>query len=333
MRFEEFSLPLKAPLSTAAGEIRNRTGFVIQMGGGLGEAAPLSDWTESHGECKRALAGVEEPDCSLRSLDDAPAARHGLALAIADGDAFERGEPLYRHLGGDSADRIPVNATLGDGSPETTAEAAREAVAAGVGTLKCKVGVRSVEEDLERIRAIREAVGSEPAIRLDANGAWNRERAERAIEALSAFDIEYIEQPLPADDIAGHRALSAPVPIALDESLAGRTIPEIEAIADAADAFVLKPMALGGVDRVVDLGRKLDDVVVTTTIDAVIARTAAVHAAAALGIERACGLATADLLAADLGPDPAPISGGSISVPQEPGLGIGELWNEGECDA
>lgn len=326
MRVDAFSVPLKTPLSTAADEIREREGFLVRVDGGIGEATPLPGWTESVEECHEALAGIDDdPETGLDALDALPAARHGLSLALADREARERGVPLYRHLGGNPSEpteRLPVNATVGDGSPGETAETAHEAIEAGFGTVKCKVGARDVEADIERVRAVREAIGPEPALRLDANGGWSREEAPRALDALAEFDVEFVEQPLPADDISGHRALSSPVPLALDEALAGRSTDEIESLADAADLFVLKPMALGGVDRAVELGKALENVVVTTTIDAVVARTATVHAAAALAPEYACGLATADLLAEDLGPDPTPVSEGTIPVPEGPGLGI-----------
>lgn len=334
----EFSLPLSSPLDTAAGTIERREGIAVRLGtdpAGVGEATPLPGWTESLSECEEALDAVADTDpdtdldVALAGLDGRPAARHGLSLALLDGTARERGTPLYGHLGGDPIEEVAVNATVGDAPAEETATAAREAAADGFGTVKCKVGVRPVAEDAARIRAVREALGPDPAIRLDANGGWTREQAARALDALAEFDVEYVEQPLEPDDVAGHRELSSPVPIALDESLAGRTPEEIEAIADAADVFVLKPMALGGVDRVVELGRRLERVVVTTTIDAVLARTGAIHAAAALDVERACGLATADLLAEDLASDPAPVRDGSASVPQGPGLGTAGPWENG----
>lgn len=324
MNYEEFSLPLETPLSTAADEIHERRGFVVRVGTGVGEATPLPGWTESFEECERTLDSVADPEAALAGLADRPAAHHALSLAVMDRDAREERVSLAESLSGndDPTGVVTVNATVGDGSPEESAEEARVVVGNGFGTVKCKVGARPVDEDRERVRAVREAIGPEPELRLDANGGWSREQATRALDALAEFDIEFVEQPLPADDVAGHRALSSPVPLALDESLAGRTLEGIEALADATDVFVLKPMALGGVDRAVELGRRLENVVVTTTIDAVVARTAAVHAAAALEVERACGLATADMLANDLAPDPAPVRDGQISVPRRPGLGI-----------
>jgi L-alanine-DL-glutamate epimerase-like enolase superfamily enzyme len=96
--------------------------------------------------------------------------------------------------------------------------------------------------------------------------------------------------------------------------------------ADAADVVVLKPMVLGGPDRAVEAARACReagiDPIVSTTIDAVVARVGAVHAAAAIPDVRACGLATGARLATDLARDPATIDDGEITVPQTPGLGI-----------
>lgn len=332
----EFSVPLESPLATAAGGIERREGLAVRIGddpAGVGEATPLPGWTESLADCRAAIAGIDDPEGALDALSDRPAARHGLSLALADRAARRADDPLYRHLGGDPVDRVPVNATVGDGHPEATAAAAREAVAAGFETVKCKVGARSVAADVERVRSVREAIG-DTTLRLDANGAWTPEEAEHALDAMADLGVEYVEQPLAPEDVAGHRDLSTPVPIALDETLAGRPLEEIADLDGVADVLILKPMAIGGVDRVVDLGRRVDSaVVVTTTIDAAIARTGAVHAAAALGVERACGLATADRLAADLGPDPTAIHEGEIVVPQEPGLGTDGPWSGGERNA
>ncbi len=333
----EFSLPLASPLSTAAGVIDRREGIALRLGEeprGIGEATPLPGWTESFDECRAALSDVGDPRERLAGLRDRPAARHGLALALADRRARRAGVPLYRYLGGDGGvERVPVNATVGDAPLEGTVAAAREAVESGFRTVKCKVGVRPVEEDLERVRAVREALGAGVTLRLDANGSWDRREADRALPALADLGVEYVEQPLPADDLTGHRALAGgAVPIALDETLAGRGAEGIEALADVADLLVLKPMALGGPDRAVEIGRLARErglgIAVTTTIDAVIARTGAIHVAAALGIDRACGLATADLLESDLGPDPAPVRDGAVAVPRTPGLGTDGPWGE-----
>jgi L-alanine-DL-glutamate epimerase-like enolase superfamily enzyme len=139
------------------------------------------------------------------------------------------------------------------------------------------------------------------------------------------MDLAYVEQPLPATELASTARLAreSAVSIAVDESLAEHGVDAVLA-ADAADVVVLKPMALGGPDRTVDAAVRARDAgvepVVTTTIDAVVARTAAVHVAAAIPNVSACGLATAGLLEEDLAADPCPVEAGWVSVPDGPGL-------------
>ncbi|WP_096393293.1 mandelate racemase/muconate lactonizing enzyme family protein [Halorubrum trapanicum] len=354
MRHRPFALGLARPLGTARGEIRRREGFLVAVergdggngrGGavGLGEATPLPGWTESREACAAALDGLDaraESEPVLEALDAAstPAARHGVSLALADAAARDAGARLADRLAVEAgvdptpADAVPVNATVGDGSPPETAAEARRAVEAGFDCLKLKVGARDVDADVERVRAVREAVGDAVSLRADANGAWDRETARRALDVLAGFDLAYVEQPLPATDLDGLAALRERdpadaagdgVPIAADESVAARGI---DAVLDAgaADAVVLKPMALGGPDRALAAALRARsagvDPVVTTTIDAVVARTAAVHVAAAIPDVSPCGLATGSLLDEDLAPDPCPIADGRIAVPAGPGL-------------
>lgn len=337
-RLAPFRLPLVRPFETAGGRIDAREGWILRVdedgSPGIGEATPLAGFTESHEACAVALdAAVEaiesgDVQSGLDATADAPAARHAVATADLDRRARESDRPLYRELGGAAAvESIPVNGTIGDGPVDDTVEAATAAVDAGFDTIKLKVGVRTVVEDVERVRAVRDAIGHDVGLRLDANGAWNRQAATWAVERLAPFEIEHVEQPLPADDLEGHRLLRGGIPIAIDESLVRHSVRDV-VDADAADVVVLKPMALGGPDAAHDAGRYAIDhglaAVVSNTIDAVIARTAAVHVAASLPTDRAAGLATADLFVRDLAADPAPVADGRIRVPDGPGLGIEE---------
>jgi len=336
MDIDPITLDLARPLETAHGAIHERQGFLVRVeyadAVGLGEALPLEGWTESLETCEAVLrrapelAREEDWGVALGETNQ-PAARHALSLALADARAQTGNTPLYRALGNERlVRRVPVNATVGDGNVETTTEAASAAVEEGFDCVKVKVGARSVDADIERLRAVREAVGPDVTLRADANGAWTREQAERALESLADLDLQYLEQPLPADALAEHAALRGDgVPIAVDESLSSRSVTDALA-AEAADYLVLKPMALGGPDRArqAALSARQAGVtpVVSTTIDGVVARTAAVHVAAAIPGVPACGLATADWLAEELGPDPAPIQDGWIEVPQDKGLGV-----------
>ncbi len=335
---EPFQVRLTAPIETAGGSIREREGFLVtvEYDGeyGVGEATPLPGWTESLRECREALARAKAVAAELDwgialATLEAPAARHGLSLAFAEARARAAGKPLYRSLGrNEKVERVPVNATLGaDDSPSRVAKQATAAVENGFRTLKLKVGTNGTEEDIERTRAIRDAVGDEVDIRVDANGAWTLEQARKTTDAFAALDVEYVEQPLPAAELSNHAQLRGSVDIALDESLVPYDIEDI-AEADAADVVVLKPMVLGGPDRAVETALQARETgiepVVSNTFDAVVARTGAVHVAARLPEIRPCGLATADLLETDLALDPAPITDGQIMVPQEAGLGLPE---------
>lgn len=327
---------------------------------GVGEATPLPGWTESLAACEGVLAGDDggSPDPDEIDPHETPAARHGVALAVGDATAREAGRPLAARLADHAgfsestecsasaefsesarshdaagstpseaapSPTVPVNATVGDGSRAETVAAAERAVDDGYDCIKLKVGARSVEADLSRLRGVREAVGPAVELRADANGAWDPKTARRALDGFEEVDLAYVEQPLSAESVtetARLRAATA-VPIALDESLGTHSVTAVLA-AEAADVVVLKPMVLGGPDRTVAAAKLARDAgvepVVTTTIDAAVARTAAVHVAGAIPDVGACGLATADLLAADLTPDPCPVSDGRIAVPDGPGL-------------
>lgn len=360
-----YSLPLPRPWRTAEGERRYREGALVALraeGGeeGLGEAAPLAGRTESLKRCREALEraaaalGTERPaldetlgwlEARLPELrptpDGARAARAALATALFDLRAREAGVPLARwlaarsRLGEPAATRVPVNASLPAGSPDETVEAARRAVAGGFRCLKLKVG-RDPDGDLERVRAVRDAVGTEIDLRLDANGAWTVAEAPRRLESLAPLGIEYVEQPLPAGSDGESRATAlaelgrlreaSPIPLAADESAshpaAARAVLEWR----AADVLILKPATLGGPDVALDVALRARragvEVVVTSALDGVVGRLAALHTAAALGPElRACGLATGGFLAAEVAEGEERLEAGSLSVPAGPGLG------------
>lgn len=337
MRVEPFAVDLADPLETAAGTLERREGFLVRLEAdgvtGVGEATPLPGWTEDLDACHDALAAArdafsgEDPSGTLRAVEGAPAARHGLTLAIADQAARSRERPLYRQLGARSTvESVPVNAVVGDDEPGPTATAAAEAVARGFGTVKLKVGARPVESDVERVRAVRAAVGDDVVVRADANGAWTREQAAAAFDRFREHRVSYVEQPLPPADLSGMADLrGSGVGVAADESLIEHDLQDVLA-AKAVDAVVLKPMVLGGPRRVLEAATRARnhgiDPVVTTTIDAAVARAGAVHAAATIPHIHACGLATAERLATDVAPDPAPVTGGAIRVPQGPGHGV-----------
>jgi o-succinylbenzoate synthase len=337
---DPFTLELSRPLSTATGDIEQRRGYVVCVetndAVGVGEATPLPGWTESYSTCQDALhsVSVDSTSASASALDkaNASAAHHGVELAYVDAMARHHDRSVAGFLSTDTpATSVPVNATIGDCSPEQTRKRAQSAVADGYTTIKLKVGAREIESDCDRVIAARSAVGDDITLRVDANGVWNKATAEQFLETARAVDIAYIEQPLPASDLDGHASLRGRgVDIAVDESMSA-TDPEQIFAAGAADIIVCKPMALGGPRQTLAVAHKADildiDTVITTTIDAVIARVGALHVAAALpgSDPRACGLATGSMLDDDLTTDPVSITDGHMSVPTGPGLAGGAL--------
>lgn len=329
MEIEPFSLALSRPLGTAAGAIETRRGFLVHVDiegtPGLGEATPLPGWTEPLEECEEALRSIDDPVSALADgrLADTPAARHAVSLATLDARARNVGRPLYRYLGGDDrVGSVSVNATVGDGTPEATADAVEDAVREGYPAVKLKIGSRDPETDLDRVAAAR-STAPDVGIRLDANGAWSEATAERLLPELADYGVSILEQPLSADVLEAHERLRGRgVDIALDEGVIERGFDAILG-ADAADVLVCKPMALGGIDTARNVVRSARiagaDAIVTTTIDGAIARAAAVHLVASLSGMRPCGLATGDLLGTDLRTGIAPVADGAAVVPQRKG--------------
>jgi o-succinylbenzoate synthase len=331
---DEFSLDLIKPFSTSFGTLTSRNGFLIKLidsETGVGESTPLNGWTESLTSCKKSLISARTGiltnslDSVLKKLESLPAARHGLSLALLDKNSSSAGIPLYQYLGGSHLSSLPVNIPIGDSSLTSTVNQCISAVETGISSLKIKVGKRPLKEDLQRLFSVRNAVGPDIELRADVNGAWSLKQAQIAFKKLEKIDLDYIEQPLKRDDLKGHSQLrNSPINICLDESLISNSLDDIYNM-NAADYVILKPMVLGGIDRAYDLAQYARSLgiepIITTTIDSVIARTAAVHLAASLSPLKPCGIATAHLIKNDLSIDPAPISNGNIKVPQKPGNG------------
>ncbi|WP_330632369.1 mandelate racemase/muconate lactonizing enzyme family protein [Halocatena halophila] len=334
---EPFELELQSPLKTADGTIESRRGFLVCLEAedcvGYGEATPLPGWTESYERCERTLTAAADAlsvDKAIESVSATatPAARHGLSLARLDRRAQRCGLGLSQYLaGGGPRDTVSVNATIGDGSVASTVAAARTAVDAGYQCLKCKVGAGGVTRDIARLRAVRSAVGPTIELRADANGAWNRTQAEHVVRAIDDANVAYVEQPLTPGSLSATNSLRSigTTAIALDEECLRTPINDILR-AKAADVLVIKPMAVGGIDRAFRIARVARlvggvEVVVTTTIDGPIAHTGAIQLAGALKTDTACGLATADRFAGST-PEALRITDGKIAVPEGSGCGL-----------
>ncbi|KAA9133948.1 o-succinylbenzoate synthase [Microbacterium caowuchunii] len=214
---------------------------------------------------------------------------------------------------------IPVNATIPAVDPGRAVEVLSHFD--GCRTAKVKVAERgqTLVDDVARVRAVREAMGPEGRVRIDANGAWNVDEAEHALYALAPFDLEYAEQPcatVPELAELRERVRHADIPIAADESVRKAEDPLRVAREGAADLIVVKAAPLGGVRRALGIVAEAGlPAVVSSALDTSVGLGMGLALAAALpDLEFDCGLGTASLLAADVTSAPLRAEGGSIVV-------------------
>jgi O-succinylbenzoate synthase len=191
----------------------------------------------------------------------------------------------------------------------------------GVRTAKVKVAERgqTLQDDVARVRATRAFLGPMGRIRVDANGAWNVDEAERAAHALAPFDLEYLEQPcatVPELAELRSRLHDWQLPIAADESVRKADDPLLVAREGAADILVLKAQPLGGVTSALRIAADAGlPVVVSSALETSIGIAMGAHLAAALPeLEFDCGLATVALLEYDVAVEPLRPVDGAIEV-------------------
>jgi o-succinylbenzoate synthase len=261
----------------------------------------------------------------------------GLEIALLDAIGNVEGcavSALLSPAGSAPRAVVPVNAVIGARTTDAAVAAAQEARRNGFQCVKLKVGLGgSTQEEVERVAAVRDAIGPDMHLRLDANEAWELEEAIDILTLCVPYALQYVEQPLKAHDLAGMRALrrAVPVPIAADEALHGLESARLVLDNEAADILVIKPQLAGGLRA----GRQIIQAaaergvgsVVTSTLEAGIGVAAALHlAAASPAVTLECGLATLDLLIDDLVLNDLPVRAGVMAVPGGAGLGVALDW-------
>jgi L-Ala-D/L-Glu epimerase len=312
-------IPLRTPFVTATGVVSERELVVIRLEDdegrtGWGEAAPLEsyDGVSVDAVWEALLDGPPARDAP-------PQARTAWELSELDLQARRRGRPLAEP----GAESIPVNMTLPAGPPAEAVDAAKRGLRAGYSCFKLKVGL---PDDVERVAAVREALGSWPALRIDANGAWTADEAVARIAELSPFDLELVEQPCATlEELAAVRS-EVEALIAADESI--RTAADVRRAVElgACDAVNIKLAGSGGFlparDALRAAGEAGMQAWLSSTLDGPWTIAAALQLAAQEHVTLACGLATLDVFDAEIARSlPAPLQG-LLAVPSGPGLGV-----------
>lgn len=273
----------RLPMPTRFRGVTERLGLLLRGPAGWGEFSPFAEYP---------------PDVT----------RWWAASAIA---AATRPSPAPRRT------VVEVNATVPAVGP---VEAHRRAATSGCRTAKVKVAEpgQSLADDVERVAAVRDALGPDGRVRVDANGAWDVATASVALERLDAAagGLEYAEQPCRSLDELAELRRRVRVPIAADESVRTADDPRRVAVAGAADLVVVKVQPLGGVERALDVVAAAGlPAVVSSALESSVGLATGLALAAALpDLAHACGLATTALLADDVTDVPLAPQGGRLRV-------------------
>ncbi|MDQ4078129.1 MAG: dipeptide epimerase [Chloroflexota bacterium] len=308
---------------------------------GWGEASPLTWFT---GETPETIKEILEshwlslligedphdiPKIHRKLSQDLAAnssARAAIDMALHDLCARAADLPLYKYLGSNGAPTLPRTYALGISDTATAIAEARRWVKKGYHTLKLKVG-GDLGTNVERVAAVREAVGPHVRIRVDANAGYELKGARRLIRALEPFDLELVEQPLPAWDYEGWRALrrAVDVPLMADESL-NSPQDALQLVKERlVDYFIIKLIKTGGIHHarhIAAIAETADvECIVSTPFDTEIGAAAVMHLAFSVGSREH---------AHDLPPlsVESEHTVGRIHPPRGPGLAVAGTQNE-----
>jgi len=313
---------------------------------GLGEVSCTPIWsgedqvTAAHFICDYmapALQGedptqIERLTARMRyRLAANPFTKAGVEMALWDILGKAAGLPLYRLWGGPARDFVPTKFSVSGQEPGKAAELAAWAVAKGFRTMKVKVGI-DPEVDIARVRAVRQAIGPDVRLGVDANGGWSPRVAVQTIRRMYEFGIYFAEQPVPPVDPAWMADVRnhVNVPVMADESVNSVQDAMSLARAGAADVLSLYVGKGGGVS----VARKIAAVAeaaglvctVGSNLEMGVASAAMIHlamAAPAIAAEEfPCDILGPFFYEDDILAEPLPIQAGKASPFERPGLGV-----------
>ncbi len=347
-----YALPFKEPYVTARGSLTERELVLLRLRDeagvlGLGEAVPLSlrggvtlqqvvrelEELDSGGALDRAIAEsareeIFEPGAEEFDGEESTSAPARCAALMALRDLCERqraGSDLIVGVPHDP-EPVPCNATLVAGKPAAVAEDALRWAAEGFSTFKLKLGRG---EDVEQVRAVREALGDDARIRVDANGSWSLEEARRILNQLEPLAIEFAEQPVSTTEEAATLAWQTTIPLSGDES--------ITEVRDLQQHLTLAAFRLTGIKLSKVGGMPTGRVVayliasyVSSALDGPVGIAAGARLAQMIASEPgnpyaprfAHGLATQRLFASSIASIECELRDGVLHPPPGPGLGV-----------
>ena len=251
----------------------------------------------------------------------------GIEMALLDIKGKWLNTPVYQLLGGQCKKEIGYAGYLFIDEPEVNAKRALAYKEQGYKEIKLKVG-RDLNHDADTLAAIRQAIGSDIKIRIDANMHWSLPTAIKWIKTLQPYDLQYVEQPMPDYDLDGMAALrkAVDVPIATDESCSSveRVLEMIKR--ESCDVFVVYVSEAGGLTRARTIASIADACgkwcVMGSWAETGIATMAGAHVIASTTNFAFCNDSHYMLQSDDIITKPLQIKNGAISIPQGAGLGV-----------
>jgi L-alanine-DL-glutamate epimerase-like enolase superfamily enzyme len=313
---------------------------------GLGEVSSTTNWsgedqvTAAHfidEILEPQLAGEDPRDVERLSrkmnytLANNPFTKAALEMALWDILGKIAGLPVYRLLGGPVRDFVPTKFSVSGLEPEKAAEIASWAVEQGFRTMKVKVGIEP-EADVARVRAVRQAIGPDVRLGVDANGGWSPRVAIQTIRRLYDYNIYFVEQPVPDLDIAWLADVRSHVnvPVMADESVYSLQDAMSIVRANAADVLSIYVGKGGGIGPARKIAAVAEAAGLTCTVgsnlEMGIASAAMIHLAMAtpgIGAEEfPCDILGPFFYEGDLLAEPLPIKGGEARPFERPGLGV-----------
>ena len=328
LRHHDFVLELRHTFRLARGDSDSRRVLMVELEDdglvGRGEAAPIARYGQDAASAARAVEKMAAQINDPRAFESAaarvavagePAAEAAIDMALRDLAGKRLGVPLYELMGIDPSSMPVTSFTIGMDTPEIVEQKVREA--ADFKVLKVKMGSKDDDRVLETVRSMTDC-----PVRVDANEGWALEDALSRLEWLQEMGVEFVEQPLPADQLAEMRELKkqSPLPLIADESV-GRA-EDIPRLAEAFDGINIKLMKCGGLGealRMIHVARAHGmKIMLGCMVESSLAVTAAAHIAPLVDFADLDG----NLLITN---DPfigAEVREGKLVLPSEPGLGV-----------
>jgi o-succinylbenzoate synthase len=348
----EIKLPLKVPFKTAVRTVHEVHDLVliIETDSGLkgyGEAPATALITGDLIESMRAGLAVLAPQLLGHEMLNFNALLHtvhhglvhhsslkaALEIALYDLRAQQFGVPLYQLLGGGNP-RLKTDVTISVNNTETMVRDCLRAVAEGFDALKVKVGGRTWRDDVATTLAIHHAVGPNITLRLDANQGWTPKQAVQVIQTIeqAGIVIEFVEQPVKADDVAGLKFVTdhTLTPILADEAVFSVRDALHILSTQSADVINIKLMKTGGISQAIEIAnltsRHQRTCMIGCMLESGISVTAAAHFAVAYSdVVTLVDLDGPQLCSASAITGGLQMDGPWISLSDAPGLGISAI--------